>query len=50
MVCYDAAGTIIGGGYDYPNLAAAGKSIRIDADVITGVAPSSCRAFLNYGA
>jgi len=48
VACYDAAGKIIGGGYDYPNLVAAGKSIRIDADVITGVAPSSCRAFPNY--
>ncbi len=49
VVCYDATGKIIGGGVDYPNLAAAGKSMRIDANVTTGVAPSSCRAFPSYG-
>ncbi len=49
VVCYDATGKIIGGGVDYPNLAAAGKSMRIDANVTTGVSPSSCRAFPSYG-
>jgi len=50
IVCYDAAETIIGGGSDYPGLAAAGKSIRIEPGLVkTSGQPASCKAFPNYG-
>lgn len=47
VVCYDVAGTIIGGTSTYPD-AAAGRTVRIDADVDTATMPASCKAFLNY--
>ncbi|WP_067856959.1 hypothetical protein [Nocardia shimofusensis] len=49
VACYDTAGAIIGGGYDYPDLAPAGKAIRIDASVKTSGDPARCTAFPNYG-
>lgn len=51
VVCYDAAGTIIGGGSEYPNLAPAGKPIRIEPTMMkVSAQPASCKAFPNYGA
>jgi hypothetical protein len=49
VACYDAAQTIIGGGFDYPSLVAAGQAIRIDAKVTTSGNPQHCRAFPSYG-
>ena len=49
MVCYDADQTIIGGTSEYPSLVAAGKAVRIDADVVTSGVPASCIAYPNYG-
>lgn len=48
VVCYDAAGTIIGGGSDYPELIAAGKSARVESRITTSGEPASCTAFPNY--
>ncbi len=48
-VCYDTAGTIIGGAYTFPDLAPAGKTIRIDTEPTVSEKPASCKAFLNYG-
>ncbi|CAJ1506368.1 serine/threonine-protein kinase [[Mycobacterium] kokjensenii] len=50
VVCYDATGSIIGGGSEYPKLVAAGKSIRIEPNrIVTSGEPTSCKALLNYG-
>lgn len=51
VVCRDAAGTIVGGESTYPDLVAAGQTIRLDVDIynVTGV-PDSCKAYLNYPA
>jgi serine/threonine protein kinase len=50
VVCYDATGAIIGGGSDYPDLAPAGKSIRIEPSMLkVSGEPASCKAFPNYG-
>lgn len=48
VVCYDAAGKIVGGASEYPDLVAAGKTIRIDSDVTVSGTPSSCKAFPSY--
>ena len=48
VVCYDAAGKIMGGTSTYPELAPAGKTIRIDADPTVATKPASCKAFMNY--
>lgn len=48
VVCYDAAGTIIGGTSTYPELAPAGKTIRIASDPTVSAKPTSCKAFVNY--
>ncbi len=48
IVCYDAADTIIGGGFTFPKLIAAGKSFRIDDSVVASGEPASCKAFPNY--
>jgi hypothetical protein len=48
VVCYDAAQKIVGGTSTYPELAPAGKTIRIDADLTVSGKPSSCKAFVNY--
>lgn len=49
IACYNAANNIIGGTSDYPELASAGKTIRIDADVMVSGKPATCKAFVNYG-
>ena len=49
VVCYDADQAIIGGTSEYPDLVAAGKTVRIDADVVTSGTPASCTAYPNYG-
>jgi hypothetical protein len=48
IVCYDKAGSIIGGSSEYPSLAAPGATIRIDSDVTTSGMPADCTAFPNY--
>lgn len=48
VVCYDAAGAVIGGTSTYPELAPAGKTIRITSDPTVSSKPSSCKAFVNY--
>lgn len=48
VVCYNPAGKIVGGTSTYPELAPAGKTIRIDADVTVTGKPSTCKAFVNY--
>lgn len=48
VVCYDGAEKIIGGTSVYPELAPAGKTIRIDADAMVSEKPAACRAFVNY--
>jgi len=48
VVCYNKAQKIIGGGVTYPNLAPAGKTIRIDTDLTVSSKPTACKAFLNY--
>lgn len=49
IVCYDAEGNIVGGGYDFPPLAGAGATIRIDASVEVSEKPATCAAHVNYG-
>ena len=50
VVCYDAGGTIIGGSSIYPNLAPAGKPIRLEPTTLTvSGEPITCKAFPNYG-
>ena len=49
VVCYDAAGTIIGGASEYPSLVAAAKPIRIDAKLTVSSKPTVCKAFPNHG-
>lgn len=48
IVCYDAAGKIVGGSSEYPELVAAGKTVRIDSDVTVSGTPASCKAFPSY--
>ena len=48
IVCYDAAGKIVGGSSEYPDLVAAGKTVRIDSDVTVSGIPASCKAFPSY--
>lgn len=48
IVCYDKAGSIVGGSSEYPALAAPGATIRIDSDVATSGMPANCKAFPNY--
>lgn len=48
VVCYDASQKIIGGTSTYPELAPAGKTIRIDADPTVSAKPATCKAFVNY--
>lgn len=48
IVCYDAAGKIVGGSSEYPDLVAAGKTVRIDSDVTVSDIPASCKAFPSY--
>jgi hypothetical protein len=48
IVCYNKAGSIIGGSSEYPSLAAPGATIRIDSDVTTSGMPANCKAFPNY--
>lgn len=48
VACYDKANHIIGGTSEYPSLAPAGKTIRIEADPIVPGKPASCKAFVNY--
>lgn len=48
VVCRDESGNINGGNSAYPNLAPAGRTIRIDADVTVSEQPASCNAHLNY--
>ncbi len=50
VACYNAEGEIIGGGPVYPELAPAGKTIRIEAQqLVVSETPTSCKAFVNYG-
>lgn len=49
VVCYDEAGSIIGGDATYPSLAPADQTIRIDAHPTVEEHPDFCEAFLNYG-
>lgn len=50
VVCYDAAGAIIGGSAVYPNLAPVGKPIRIETTTLTvSGEPKACKAYPNYG-
>lgn len=49
VACTDAAGKIIGGGSEYPELIAAGQSYRLEAGVIVSGTPSRCTAYPNYG-
>lgn len=50
VVCYSAAGEIIGGSSEYPSLAPAGKSIRIATSILkVSGEPKTCKAFPNYG-
>ena len=48
VACYDTANGIIGGTSTYPELAPAGKTIRISADPTVASKPASCKAFVNY--
>lgn len=49
IVCRDAAGVIIGGTSEYPNLIAAGESALVESAVATAGEPASCAAYPNYG-
>lgn len=50
VACYNTQGEIIGGTSTYPELAPAGKTIRIEAEqLVVSEAPTSCKAFVNYG-
>jgi hypothetical protein len=49
VVCYDSGGTIIGGTSLFPELVAAGKTVRIDPRVVVSGEPTTCKAFPNYG-
>lgn len=50
VACYDTRGAIIGGTSIYPELAPAGKTIRVDAEyLVASETPTSCKAFVNYG-
>ena len=48
IVCYDKVGKIVGGSSEFPDLVAAGKTIRIDSDVTVSGTPASCEAFPSY--
>ena len=48
IACYNKAGSINGGSSEYPSLAPAGATIRIDSDVTTSGMPATCKAFPNY--
>lgn len=49
VACYNTQGKIIGGTSTYPELAPAGKTIRIDAEqLVLSETPTSCKAFVNY--
>lgn len=50
VVCYDPAKKIIGGTSTYPDVAPAGKTIRIEADPTVSEKPASCKGFVNYPA
>lgn len=49
IVCYDAAGQIIGGKAEFPALIAAGTSVPLESDVVTSGTPADCVAHPNYG-
>ena len=48
IVCLDGADKIIGGASEYPELVAAGKTIRLDVSVTTTGTPDTCTAYPNY--
>ena len=48
IVCFDGASKIVGGTSTYPELAPAGKTIRIDAEPTVSGKPTSCKAYMNY--
>lgn len=48
-VCRDAANKIVGGGFAFPELIAAGGKAVADIDVTVSSKPESCIAYPNYG-
>ena len=46
VACTDAAGALIGGGSDYPELIPASGKIKVDAHVIASATPKDCTVFV----
>jgi hypothetical protein len=45
VICYNAAGKIIGGGVDFPDLVPPSGKVVVETNIITSGKPASCRAF-----